>query len=121
LEIGGYYIPWLDHFLDTLATPAAIVAGTVVTAAMATKMDPMLKWSLASLWAEEWRVWFRVQPSGSGNLDGKHWRNRQPGVSDDRTREFNSPSRHGAFAPVAHGFIPALVHYLFREKIGQSG
>jgi len=47
LEIGGYYIPWLDHFLDTLATPAAIVAGTLVTAAMVTKMDPMLKWSLA--------------------------------------------------------------------------
>src|SRR5258707_1245115 len=47
LEIGGYYIPWLDHFLDTLASPAAIVAGTIVTAAMVMKMDPMLKWSLA--------------------------------------------------------------------------
>src|SRR3954468_22937556 len=46
-EIGGYYIPWLDHLLDTLATPAAIVAGTVVTAAMVGKMDPMLKWTLA--------------------------------------------------------------------------
>src|SRR5712671_2569718 len=47
LEVGGYYIPWLDHFLDTLATPAAIVAGTIVTDAMVMKMDPMLKWSLA--------------------------------------------------------------------------
>jgi len=47
LEIGGYYIPWLDHLLDTMATPAAIVAGTVVTASMVSKMDPMLKWSLA--------------------------------------------------------------------------
>jgi len=47
LEIGGYYIPWLDHLLDTLATPAAIVAGCVVTAAMVTKMDPLLKWTLA--------------------------------------------------------------------------
>jgi hypothetical protein len=47
LEIGGYYIPWLDHLLDTLATPAAVVAGTVITAAMITKMDPMLKWTLA--------------------------------------------------------------------------
>ena len=37
LEIGGYYIPWLDHFLDTLATPASILAGTVVTAAIITK------------------------------------------------------------------------------------
>jgi hypothetical protein len=47
LEVGGYYIPWLDHLLDTLATPAAIIAGTVITAAMITKMDPMLKWTLA--------------------------------------------------------------------------
>src|ERR1051326_4266693 len=47
LEIGGYYVPFLDHVLDTLATPAAIVAGTVITAAMITKMDPLLKWTLA--------------------------------------------------------------------------
>lgn len=47
LEIGGYYIPWLDHLLDTMATPAAVVAGIVVTASMVSKMDPMLKWTLA--------------------------------------------------------------------------
>ena len=33
-EIGGYYIPWVDHLLDTMATPAAIVAGTVITASV---------------------------------------------------------------------------------------
>ncbi|MDA9590062.1 DUF4126 domain-containing protein, partial [Opitutales bacterium] len=27
LEIGSYYIPWLDNLLDTVATPAAVVAG----------------------------------------------------------------------------------------------
>ncbi len=47
LEITGYYIPWLDHLLDTLATPAAIVAGTVITASMATGASPFLKWTLA--------------------------------------------------------------------------
>ena len=47
LEVGGYYIPWLDNFLDTVATPAAIVAGTVVTASMVTDVSPFLKWSLA--------------------------------------------------------------------------
>jgi hypothetical protein len=47
LEIAGYYVPWVDHLLDTLATPAAIVAGTVVTAAMVSNMSPMLKWTLA--------------------------------------------------------------------------
>jgi hypothetical protein len=47
LEVGGYYIPWLDHLLDTMATPTAIVAGTVATAAMVTDMSPMMKWTLA--------------------------------------------------------------------------
>jgi hypothetical protein len=47
LEIGGYYIPWLDHLLDTAATPAAIIAGTVITASMVTHTSPMLKWCLA--------------------------------------------------------------------------
>jgi hypothetical protein len=47
LEISAYYVPWLDNFLDTLATPAAIVAGSVVTASMVTDVSPFLKWSLA--------------------------------------------------------------------------
>jgi len=47
LEIAGYYIPWVDHFLDTLASPAAIVAGILVAASMITGMSPLLKWTLA--------------------------------------------------------------------------
>jgi hypothetical protein len=47
VEIAGYYIPWLDHLLDTMATPAAIVAGTIVTASMVTDMSPFLRWTLA--------------------------------------------------------------------------
>jgi hypothetical protein len=47
LEIAGYYIPWVDHALDTIATPAAIIAGTVVTASIVTGMSPLLKWTLA--------------------------------------------------------------------------
>jgi len=47
LEVGAYYIPWLDHFLDTLATPAAVIAGTVATASMVTDVSPFLKWTLA--------------------------------------------------------------------------
>src|SRR5438874_3598888 len=34
LEIGGYYIPWLDHLLDTIATPAAVIAGTLLSASI---------------------------------------------------------------------------------------
>jgi hypothetical protein len=47
LEIAGYYLPWVDHLLDTVATPAAVVAGTLVTASMVTDLSPFLRWSLA--------------------------------------------------------------------------
>ncbi|MFQ5931753.1 MAG: DUF4126 domain-containing protein, partial [Nitrospiraceae bacterium] len=30
IEIAGYYVPWVDNLLDTIATPTAIVAGIVV-------------------------------------------------------------------------------------------
>lgn len=46
-EVAGYYIPWVDHLLDTMATPAAVVAGTIVTAAMISDLSPFLKWTLA--------------------------------------------------------------------------
>lgn len=47
LEIAGYYIPWFDHLLDVVATPAAILAGTVVTASLAPDMNPLVQWTLA--------------------------------------------------------------------------
>lgn len=47
LEIGAYYIPWIDHVLDTFMTPAAAVAGTILTASMLGDLSPFLKWSLA--------------------------------------------------------------------------
>lgn len=47
LEIGAYYVPWLDNFLDSISSPAAVVAGTILTASMVTNMDPYLKWTLA--------------------------------------------------------------------------
>jgi len=47
VEVLAYYIPWLDHILDLIASPAAMIAGTVVTASMVMEMSPFLKWSLA--------------------------------------------------------------------------
>ena len=47
LEILGYYIPGVDHVLDIIATPAAIVAGTLTTASMAVDLSPFMKWTLA--------------------------------------------------------------------------
>ena len=42
LEILAYYVPVVDNLLDTLATPASLVAGTVVSAAVMTDVPPMV-------------------------------------------------------------------------------
>lgn len=47
LEVGAYYIPWLDHALDAIATPAAVVAGVLASAAVVTDLPPLLKWTVA--------------------------------------------------------------------------
>jgi hypothetical protein len=47
LEIAGYYIPWVDHLLDIVATPAAVVAGIVAMASSMVGLDPFLHWTLA--------------------------------------------------------------------------
>jgi hypothetical protein len=47
LEISAYYIPWVDNLLDTVAVPAATVAGTVVMASSVSEMSPLLQWALA--------------------------------------------------------------------------
>jgi hypothetical protein len=49
LEIGGYYLPGLDHFLDLVATPSAVVAGAVLSTAFVTDVDPWFRWSLAMI------------------------------------------------------------------------
>jgi len=46
-EIGAYYIPWLDNLLDTIATPAAVIAGTIATVSVTGDLPPFIKWSLA--------------------------------------------------------------------------
>ena len=47
LEIGGYYIPFVDNILDTITTPTSVIAGTLLTASVLTpELDPMLKWGL---------------------------------------------------------------------------
>jgi hypothetical protein len=47
LEVGAYYIPGVDNLLDAIATPAALVAGTIVAAAVMTDLPPLLKWTTA--------------------------------------------------------------------------
>ncbi len=47
VEVLAYYVPWLDHALDTMAAPMAVVAGVVITASAVGDINPLLKWSLA--------------------------------------------------------------------------
>jgi hypothetical protein len=47
LEVLAYYVPWLDNALDSVASPAAVIAGTLITASMITDLDPFLRWTLA--------------------------------------------------------------------------
>ncbi len=47
IEVMAYYIPALDNLLDSIATPAAVIAGIAVSAAVMGDFPPMLKWTLA--------------------------------------------------------------------------
>jgi hypothetical protein len=47
LEILAYYIPGVDNLLDAITTPAALIAGTVVSAAVMADLPPLVKWTTA--------------------------------------------------------------------------
>lgn len=47
-EIGAYYIPWVDNMLDSIATPAAMIAGTLTTMAVSSgEMSQFASWASA--------------------------------------------------------------------------
>jgi hypothetical protein len=46
-EVLAYYVPVIDNLLDALAAPAALVAGTIVSAAVMTDVPSMVKWTAA--------------------------------------------------------------------------
>ncbi len=47
LEVLAYAVPWLDHALDALASPAAVVAGVVASAAVFVDLPPAVRWGAA--------------------------------------------------------------------------
>lgn len=49
LEILGYYVPIVDHVLDTITTPASFIAGTVLMTSTLPNLDPTLRWTLGIL------------------------------------------------------------------------
>jgi hypothetical protein len=50
LEVGGYYIPLIDNALDAVATPAAVIAGSLATAAFLPEgMGSFMSWTMAAI------------------------------------------------------------------------
>jgi len=49
VEIVAYFVPLVNNALDTIATPAAMVAGTVLTASMVGEISPVFRWVLAAV------------------------------------------------------------------------
>ena len=47
VEVLAYTLPWLDHLLDAIATPAAVVAGVVASAAVFVDFPPLVRWGAA--------------------------------------------------------------------------
>lgn len=47
LEVAAYGVPWLDNLLDSVAVPAATMAGILATAAVLTDVPPEVRWALA--------------------------------------------------------------------------
>ncbi|URM40904.1 DUF4126 domain-containing protein [Acinetobacter sp. AS23] len=47
-EVAAYYIPWVDNALDTVATPAAMIAGTLTTMVVSSgEMSQFAGWAAA--------------------------------------------------------------------------
>ena len=49
VEIGSYYIPFVDNLLDSLAIPVSMIAGTILTTQFLTIEDPLIQWGLGIL------------------------------------------------------------------------
>jgi hypothetical protein len=50
LEIVAYYVPWLDNLLDTIALPASVIAGTLMTTSLiSADLSPSMKWALGTI------------------------------------------------------------------------
>nr|WP_321235244.1 DUF4126 domain-containing protein [uncultured Psychroserpens sp.] len=47
VEIFGYYIPYVDNLLDSIAIPLATIAGTAVMVSTVADMSPAITWALA--------------------------------------------------------------------------
>jgi hypothetical protein len=48
-EVTAYFVPLVDNLLDAVATPAALVAGTLLAGAVMPELEPWLRWTAAAV------------------------------------------------------------------------
>jgi hypothetical protein len=48
-EIASYYVTYIDNLLDSVALPASVIAGTLLTSQFLPIDDPAIKWGLGLL------------------------------------------------------------------------
>ena len=49
LEVLAYFVPFVDNVLDTVATPAAVIAGIGASASVLGDFSPAMQWGLAAV------------------------------------------------------------------------
>ena len=49
IEVVAYYVPWADNLLDTIASPAAVIAGVIASASVLGELPPAMQWTLAAV------------------------------------------------------------------------
>ena len=49
VEVIAYYVPWADNLLDSIASPAAVIAGIIASASVLGELPPPLQWTLATV------------------------------------------------------------------------
>lgn len=49
VEIAAFFIPAVNNALDVIATPVAVIAGTIVAAGALVELPPFVQWTLAAI------------------------------------------------------------------------
>jgi Domain of unknown function (DUF4126) len=120
VEVLGYYIPFIDNLLDTIATPLAAIAGTIAMASTLVGVGPEMTWILAIItgggtasamqgMTSVTRLASSVKTAGIGN----------PVVATAETGTATVLSAFAIFLPVVAIIMVVLllvfVYYLFKK------
>lgn len=117
LEIGAYYIPLIDNLLDTIATPVAWIAGTLLTTSFVQIDNPVLLWGLGIILGggtagliQTGTTMTRLASVGTtGGL-------ANPVVSTGENVAAFSIAAFAIFLPVIGFIVVILIFWYFRKK-----